>query len=293
MDKAPRITQVSKTRQSRRCFRDAGRFPHRQAACRQSPVAFPSQKQRRSDSSALRTFRSGVYAGLSPRSGSPSQKQRRSDSSALRTFRSGVYAGLSPRSGSPSQKQRRSDSSALRTFRSGVYAGLSPRSGSPSQKQRRSDSSALRTFRSGVYTGLSPRSGVSAVPAPRSGSERRCIPAELPRSARLIVALRSKYTRASSPGGGSSLARLVSRAPRPHREDWPLSALTPLCPPAAGGATRWALRVTLSRGEGKLLPAPHPCGAPRRELTLADSRHRLPRTKTIANLANTKRSNAE
>ena len=236
MDKAPRITQVSKTRQSRRCFRDAGRFPHRQAACRQSPVAFPSQKQRRSDSSALRTFRSGVYAGLSPRSGSPSQKQRRSDSSALRTFRSGVYTGLSPRSGV---------------------------------------------------------SGVSAVPAPRSGSERRCIPAELPRSARLIVALRSKYTRASSPGGGSSLARLVSRAPRPHREDWPLSALTPLCPPAAGGATRWALRVTLSRGEGKLLPAPHPCGAPRRELTLADSRHRLPRTKTIANLANTKRSNAE
>ena len=190
MDKAPRITQVSKTRQSRRCFRDAGRFPHRQAACRQSPVAFPSQKQRKSDSSALRTFRSGV----------------------------------------------------------------------------------------------------SAVPAPRSGSERRCIPAELPRSARLIVALRSKYTRASSPGGGSSLARLVSRAPRPHREDWPLS---PLCPPADGGAKRWALRVTLFRGEGKLLPAPHPCGAPRRELTLADSRHRLPRTKTIANPANTERSNAE
>ena len=43
----------------------------------------------------------------------------------------------------------------------------------------------------------------------------------------LIVALRSKYTRYSS------LARLVSRAPRPHREDWPASALTPLCPPAA------------------------------------------------------------
>ena len=253
MDKAPRITQVSKTRQSRRCFRDAGRFPHRQAACRQSPVAFPSQKQRRSDSSALRTFRSGVYAGLSPRSGSPSQKQRRSDSSALRTFRSGVYTGLSPCSGSPSQKGWGSSGPVPRPF----------------------------------------RSGVSAVPAPRSGSERRCIPAELPRSARLIVALRSKYTRASSPGGGSSLARLVSRAPRPHREDWPLSALTPLCPPAAGGAKRWALRVTLSRGEGKLLPAPHPCGAPRRELTLADSRHRLPRTKTIANPANTKRSNAE
>ena len=98
------------------------------------------------------------------------------------------------------------------------------------------------------------------------------------------------------PSRALSAARLVSRAPRPHREDWPLSALsalTPLCPPAGGGAKRWALRVTLSRGEGKLLPAPHPCGAPRRELTLADSRHRLPRTKTIANPANTKRSNAE
>ena len=45
----------------------------------------------------------------------------------------------------------------------------------------------------------------------------RCIPAETCRFAALIVALRSKYTRASSPGGGSSLARLVSRAPRPPR----------------------------------------------------------------------------
>ena len=158
-----RIAQAKRTRQSRRCFRDAGRFPHRQAACRQSPVAF----------------------------------------------------------------------------------------------------------------------------------ERRCIPAELPRSARLIVALRSKYTRASSPGGGSSLARLVSRAPRPHREDWPLSALTPLRPQAAGGAKRCALRATLFREERKLRPAPHPRGASRRELTLADSRHPLPRTKPIADPANTKRSNAE
>ena len=33
-----------------------------------------------------------------------------------------------------------------------------------------------------------------------------------------FVAFRSKYTRASSPGGGSSLTRLVGRAPRPHRE---------------------------------------------------------------------------
>ena len=193
MDKVPRIAQAKRTRQSRRCFRDAGRFPHRQAACRQSPVAFPSQKGWGSSGPVPRPFRSGV----------------------------------------------------------------------------------------------------SAVLAPRSGSERRCIPAELPRSARLIVALRSKYTRASSPGGGSSLARLVSRAPRPHREDWPLSALTPLRPQAAGGAKRCALRATLLRGERKLLPATHPCGASRRELTLADSRHPLPRTKPIADPANTKRSNAE
>ena len=38
--------------------------------------------------------------------------------------------------------------------------------------------------------------------------------------------------RASSPGGGSSLTRLVSRASRPHRENWPASALTRVPPPA-------------------------------------------------------------
>ena len=59
----------------------------------------------------------------------------------------------------------------------------------PSQKGWRSGSPAPRPF----------RSGVSAVLAPRSGNERRCIPTE----------------------------------PPPHREDWPLSALTPLCPRAA------------------------------------------------------------
>ena len=46
---------------------------------------------------------------------------------------------------------------------------------------------------------------------------RRSIPAEPRRCAPLIVALRSEYTRASSPGGGSSLTRLVSRAPRRPR----------------------------------------------------------------------------
>ena len=58
----------------------------------------------------------------------------------------------------------------------------------------------------------------------RWGLERRCIPAEPNpphrenwRFAALGVAFRSKYTRASSPGGGSSLTRLVSRAPRRSR----------------------------------------------------------------------------
>ena len=50
------------------------------------------------------------------------------------------------------------------------------------------------------------------------GSTTGCSPR---RFAPLIVAFRSEYTRASSPGGGSSLARLVSRAPTgrtgPHR----------------------------------------------------------------------------
>ena len=85
--------------------------------------------------------------------------------------------------------------------------------------------------------------------------ERRCIPAERPRFASLIVALRSKYTRYSS------LARLVSRAPRPHREDWPLSALsalTPLCPQATDGANRCAAP---SFPAGRGYPSPHPTPA--------------------------------
>ncbi len=44
---------------------------------------------------------------------------------------------------------------------------------------------------------------------------QRSIPAEPRRCAPLFVAFRSKYTRYSS------LTRLVSRAPRPHRENWP------------------------------------------------------------------------
>ena len=61
---------------------------------------------------------------------------------------------------------------------------------------------------------------------------RRSIPAEPRRCAPLVVAFRSKYTRYSS------LTRLVSRTPtgrtgpRPHRENWPASALTWVPPPA-------------------------------------------------------------
>ena len=72
----------------------------------------------------------------------------------------------------------------------------------------------------------------------RWGLDRRCIPAEPRRFAALCVAFRSKYTRASSPGGGSSLTRLVSRAPRPHRENWPLSALTRVSPQAVSASLR-------------------------------------------------------
>ncbi len=60
---------------------------------------------------------------------------------------------------------------------------------------------------------LSPHRGLTACGQSHAAFERRCIPAEPRRCAPLIVAFRSKYTRASSPGGGSSLTRLVSRAP--------------------------------------------------------------------------------
>ena len=59
--------------------------------------------------------------------------------------------------------------------------------------------------------------GLTACGKTHPAFDGRSIPAEPPRFAGLCVALRSKYTRASSPGGGSSLARLVSRAPRPSR----------------------------------------------------------------------------
>ena len=70
---------------------------------------------------------------------------------------------------------------------------------------------------------------------------RRSIPPEPPRFAALCVALRSKYTRYSS------LARLVSRAPRPHRENWPLSALTRVSPQAVTAAVKQPRRHPAGR----------------------------------------------
>ena len=151
--------------------------------------------------------RSGVSAVLAPRSGSPSQEGSGPGVPVPHPSRSGVSAVLAPRSGSPSQKGWWSGVPVLHPSRSGVSAVLAPRSGSPSQEGSGPGVPVLHPS----------RFGVSAVLAPRSGSDRRCIPAEALRYASFIVALRSKYTRASSPGGGSSLARLVSRAPHRSR----------------------------------------------------------------------------
>ncbi len=65
--------------------------------------------------------------------------------------------------------------------------------------------------------GLTAGAETQAAQFSRWGLERRCIPPEPRRFAALCVAFRSEYTRASSPGGGSSLTRLVSRAPRRSR----------------------------------------------------------------------------
>ena len=58
--------------------------------------------------------------------------------------------------------------------------------------------------------GASPPPGELAGLGAHAGSTTGCSPR---RFAPLVVAFRSKYTRASSPGGGSSLTRLVSRTP--------------------------------------------------------------------------------
>ena len=104
--------------------------------------------------------------------------------------------------------------------------------------------------------GVSPPPGGLANLGAHPGSTTGCYPR---RCAPLIVAFRSKYTRASSPGGGSSLTRLVSRASRPHREDWPTSALTRVPPQAVTRAA--ARRSALRFGRNTLGPV-LPVGAP-------------------------------
>ena len=89
-----------------------------------------------------------------------------------------------------------------------------------------------------VYAVLTACGKTHAAQFSRWGLGRRCIPPEPLRFAPFFVAFRLKYTRASSPGGGSSLTRLVSRAPRPHRENWPLSALTRVSPQAVSASLR-------------------------------------------------------
>ena len=80
------------------------------------------------------------------------------------------------------------------------------RAGAPSARQ---EHSSLRTKSRGVRPAIHP--GLTAGNETRVAFGRRSIPAEPRRFAPLIVALRSKYTRYSS------LARLVSRAPRRPR----------------------------------------------------------------------------
>ena len=92
-----------------------------------------------------------------------------------------------------------------------------------------------------------------------AGSTTGCSPR---RFAPLIVAFRSKYTRYSS------LTRLVSRAPRPHRENWPTSALTRVPPPVHRVASRRSsLRFGNTPGIPALSAGPPPRTGPRSALT--------------------------
>ena len=109
----------------------------------------------------------------------------------------------------------------------------------------------------GASPGLTACGETHAAQFSRWGLERRCIPAEPRRFASLIVALRSKYTRYAS------LARLVSRAPRPHRENWPLSALTRVPPQAVKRGDAGVPERGRNRGR-RTGCARHPAGPSRR-----------------------------
>ncbi len=92
----------------------------------------------------------------------------------------------------------------------------SPGGGSAGDPSRLNRVAARRSsLRFGRNTrGIPPSRALSAGRLPglgaHAGSTTGCSPR---RCAPLVVAFRSKYTRASSPGGGSSLTRLVSRTP--------------------------------------------------------------------------------
>ncbi len=127
-----------------------------------------------------------------------------------------------------------------------------------------------------MHPGQTAGGGTHAAQFSRWGLGRRSIPGKQPvtkptrRSAgdpsRLTASLRAAHRCVSveiHPGQfsrwGSSLTRLVSRASRPHREDWPTSALTRVPPPAV---TRVAARRSSLRF-GRNTPGPVlPVGAP-------------------------------
>ena len=79
----------------------------------------------------------------------------------------------------------------------------------------------------------------------RWGLDRRCIPSGPLRFAPFFVAFQSKYTRASSPGGGSSFMRLVRRAPT--RRTGPTGRTGPRQPRRSRGFHHRLLRRPLSR----------------------------------------------
>ena len=105
----------------------------------------------------------------------------------------------------------------------GRCAGVNTGVPGPAQStaQRRSKPrSAPRPRGEGSGTRRGRGAGLTACGKTHAAFGRRCIPPEPLRFAPFFVAFRSKYTRYSS------LTRLVGRAPRPHRENWPTSALT-------------------------------------------------------------------
>ena len=110
--------------------------------------------------------------------------------------RSGVSAGLAPRYGSPSQKGSSRVSPSPIPLAPGSPRGSRPATEARARRVRagcpRPPSLSLR----GLRGANPPLRGLRGARAPLRKPERRCIPAEPPGFAWLIVALRSQYTRA-------------------------------------------------------------------------------------------------